>query len=143
VLDTNCGDPIVGSIQTNVESEVYDILACWGSPNGANGGISISHACDNNNKRQSSSVLTTQVDLSGPYAGREATLVAENFPGNATVDGVDVRLDEATTDGADEDDGGLSGGAIAGIVIGSLIAVALVLAAAFLIVTRQQLPESV
>jgi hypothetical protein len=142
-LDTNCGDPIVGSIQTNVESEVYDILACWGSPVGANGQIGISHACDNTDKkRQSSARLTTTVALSGPYAEREALLVAENYPSNATVDGVDARLDEATIDGADDDDG-LSGGAIAGIVIGSLVAAALVLAAAFLIVTRQQLPESV
>lgn len=142
-LDTDCNDQILGSIQTNVESEVYDILACWGSPNGANGGITITHNCDNDNKkRQSRSVLTTQVDLSGPYAETEAILVAENYPGNTTVDGVDVTLEEATTD-AVEDEGGLSGWAIAGIVIGSLIAVALVLGAAFLIVTRQQRVESV
>jgi len=142
-VSSACEAVEIDGVKSNIEAEVNDILGCWVT--GSGGTVSFTHSCSNSKKRQAtSSQITTEVQLTGPYVTGQSNLIADNFPSNATVDGVSSTLLSATAaDSGGGGGGGLSGGAIAGIVIGSIVAFILVLAAVFLFITKTQHVESV
>jgi len=144
-VELSCGDANIQAIIDNIDATLRDLLGSWP------GVAQTKYACRDRNasqKRQSSSTISTEATLTGPDASTQATAVVNNVPASTSVNGVPVNLASATTDQSgsspsNDDDGGLSGGAIAGIVIGSVFGALLVLVAAYFVVVRDGDFESV
>jgi len=138
-VDLPCSDANIERIHDNIDANIDNILGAWP------GVASKVHSCAARTKRQSSSTLTTSTTLTGPDATSQAALVTDNIPQQTSVNGVPVTLDSTSSDATapTQDDGGLSGGAIAGIVIGSIVGAGIVLVATYFVVMGSGNVESV
>jgi len=131
IAETSCDDSDRGVVEDMVRAHVYWVLGAWLQGDGS---VDIKHDCENTGKkRDSSSVITSDIFLDGINAVYQASLLQENLPTNGTGNGVAVTLDSADVD----ESSGLSGGAIAGIIIGSIVGFILVIVIVYVVVAKQ------
>lgn len=135
-ITASCEDGDIDVIITNILDTIRDHLGAWP------GTATHEHKCTNGAKRQSDATIETDTTLNGPDASTQADLLTSNYPATSSTNGVEVSLVSASSTDPEPQDDGLSGGAVAGIVIGSIAAAIIVLVAAFMIL-RKTSPESV
>jgi len=135
-----CESPEIAHVEELLAATVTDILGAWNQV----GKSEFNHQCTNNMniKRQqaTSSTINSEIVLTGPAASEQAATVASNLPPDSAANGVSASLVSASSE-TQSDAGGLSDGAIAGIVIGSVAAAVLVVIAIALALGPSSKPE--
>jgi len=127
-----CSDPRIKDVVAAVEKAIKQAIGDWpGSVTAI-----LDQCLDKSGKRQSSSTVDTNVIFDGPYAGSTAEAAADIMnPNLDTGTGVQGSLQSSETSFSENDEG-LSGGAIAGIVVGCVVAVTLVLVGVAIALTK-------
>jgi hypothetical protein len=124
ILPISCDDPEVPAIKSDIEAEIRNNDPSWP------GTTAVSFKCTANKKRVSST-LETEASLTGAGASSQAEALSMNLQ-DTTVNGIAVDFVSADSN-TENEESGLSDGAIAGIVIGSVAGAALIIIAAVII----------
>jgi len=135
-MDCGCEeDDCLAVVVQHIQDTIGHQLGAW---SGEHTLTSTCKADNNTTKRQSgSSTIQTQATLVGPNAQDQGLQIQTNMPQTSTANGRTVQLVSV-----ESDDSELSDAAIAGIVIGSVIAAMLVLIALALIL-RRSAPQTI
>jgi len=109
-MGDDCGKEDEHVAEQVIEGYVREIVGAW------TGTLIITHVCNNNNKRDTSATISTTAVLDGPDAKATAQMIVNSLPARTTANGVVVTIVSAEV----SEDGGISGGQIAGIILGSI-----------------------
>jgi len=133
VVDIACSDPRIKDVVASVDKQIKDNIGNWPGTVSS----TLDKCVDKSGKRATSSEVSTSVAFDGPYAETTSSAATDGLtPTLETGSGVSGELLSSETTASNSE--GLDGGEIAGIVIGCVVGVTLLVAILAIALTRSK-----